>query len=146
MGAFPTKRRVEFADTDAAGITHFASFFRFMEEAEHEMLRSAGIGVLHHEVGDLIVSWPRVAARCDYVSPAHFEDVLEVTIWVSRLGSKSATYTAEFRRGETLIARGETTAACCIVGDDGGPQAIEIPPPLRSGLGQFLQESPPTAP
>ena len=39
--AFHTTRRVEFADTDMAGIVHFASFFRFMESAEHDFLRTA---------------------------------------------------------------------------------------------------------
>ena len=29
------KRRVEFSDTDMAGIVHFARFFVFMEAAEH---------------------------------------------------------------------------------------------------------------
>ena len=31
----------EFCDTDMAGIVHFANFFRFMESAEVEFLRSA---------------------------------------------------------------------------------------------------------
>ncbi|MCG8653286.1 MAG: hypothetical protein MI861_25835, partial [Pirellulales bacterium] len=39
---FSTKRRVEFRDTDAAGIVHFSAFFPMMEAAEHEMLRSLG--------------------------------------------------------------------------------------------------------
>jgi len=40
--SFRTTRRVEFGDTDMAGIVHFARFFCFMESAEHEMLRSLG--------------------------------------------------------------------------------------------------------
>src|SRR5213078_989612 len=42
---FRTTRRVEFADTDMAGIVHFANFFRYMESAEHEFLRSHGLSV-----------------------------------------------------------------------------------------------------
>ena len=41
--AFVTSRRVEFSDTDAAGIVHFVAFFRMMEQAEHELLRSVGL-------------------------------------------------------------------------------------------------------
>ena len=37
---FRTTRRVEFGDTDMAGMVHFANFFRFMEAAEVEFLRA----------------------------------------------------------------------------------------------------------
>ena len=39
---FRTTRRVELADTDMAGIVHFANFFRFMESAEVDFLRASG--------------------------------------------------------------------------------------------------------
>ena len=42
---FVTTRRVEFGDTDMAGIMHFANFFRFMEAAETDFLRSLGLSV-----------------------------------------------------------------------------------------------------
>ena len=41
MPHFQTTRRIEFGDTDMAGIVHFANFFRFMEAAECEFLRGA---------------------------------------------------------------------------------------------------------
>ena len=41
---FRTRRRVEFADTDMAGIAHFANFFRWMEAAEVDYLASRGPG------------------------------------------------------------------------------------------------------
>ena len=134
---FQTERRVEFADTDAAGICHFASFIRYMEEAEHAMLRSAGLGVLHHEVDGQQVSWPRVSVQCDYQRPARFEDVLQLEVWVSRLGTKSATFTCEFHHDGHPIATGKVTAACCIVGAGGQPQAIAIPPSYLAELKRF---------
>ena len=45
MTPFTTTRRVEFGDTDMAGIMHFANFFRFMEAAEPDFLRSLGLSV-----------------------------------------------------------------------------------------------------
>ena len=44
--AYTTSRRIEFRDTDAAGIAHFSVFFTMMEEAEHEFLRHLGLSVL----------------------------------------------------------------------------------------------------
>ena len=48
---FRISRFVEFADTDMAGIMHFSAFFRFMEGAEHALLRSLGFSVFT-EVGE----------------------------------------------------------------------------------------------
>ena len=81
---FSTQRRVEFRDTDAAGIVHFSAFFPMMESAEHEMLRALGIPVLPTaDQADLpAVTWPRVAASCDYAAAARFEDILSISVQV----------------------------------------------------------------
>jgi|LakMenEpi03Aug12_release.lakeMendotaPanAssembly.Ray.scaffolds.fasta_scaffold160528_2 acyl-CoA thioester hydrolase len=42
---FSWNRRVEFAETDAAGIVHFSSFFLYMEQAEHALFRSLGLSI-----------------------------------------------------------------------------------------------------
>ena len=36
-------RRVQFADTDQAGVVHFSWFARYMEEAEHALWRAADL-------------------------------------------------------------------------------------------------------
>lgn len=114
--SFSTTRRVEFRDTDAAGIVHFSAFFPMMESAEHEMLRSLGISVLPKDTGEggvPAVTWPRVAASCKYASAARFEDVLTVTVQVARIGTTSVEYHVRFMRGDCLIADGQMTAVCC---------------------------------
>ena len=65
---FTTKRRIHFAETDLAGIVHFSNYFRYMEVAEHEFLRSLGISV-HAEIDGRLVGWPRVRAECSYRAP-----------------------------------------------------------------------------
>ena len=130
--AFRTTRRIEFADTDMAGIVHFANFFRFMEAAEVEFLRSRGLSVALPWEGKKL-GFPRVAASCDYVQPARFEDVLDVTVTLHHLGRKSVTYVFEFFKGEQLIARGQVSSVCCLV-DGSQLAAIEIPVTLREKL------------
>ena len=78
---FHCRQRVEFADTDMAGIVHFSNFFRYMERAEHEFLRSLGLSV-HAVNGDDLVSWPRVSAECKFRAPLSFEDELDVHLLV----------------------------------------------------------------
>jgi YbgC/YbaW family acyl-CoA thioester hydrolase len=134
-----TKRRIEFADTDMAGIVHFARFFIFMETAEHEFLRSLETSVAA-KLNNLQLGWPRLAASCEYLSPAKFEEVLDIRVSVARKGNKSMTYQFEFRRGEVLIARGQMTSACCVVGGEGKLKAIPIP----DFIADQIQEAPPS--
>ena len=114
---YSTERRIEFRDTDAAGIVHFSAFFPMMESAEHEMLRSLGISVMprHGRESETAVTWPRVAARCDYRSAARFEDILKITVQVARMGTSSVEYQFKFTRDDELIAEGSITVVCCRV-------------------------------
>jgi YbgC/YbaW family acyl-CoA thioester hydrolase len=130
---FRTSRRVEFCDTDMAGIVHFSNFFRYMEFAEMELLRSLGLSVAW-EAGGRRLGLPRVAAACDYLKPARFEDVLDIGVAVERIGEKSITYAFEFTcRGET-VARGRVSAVCCLKGPGGALESVEIPPDVRAKL------------
>lgn len=130
---FRTTRRVEFHDTDMAGIVHFSNFFRFMEAAEVEFLRSRGLSVRLPWEGHPI-GFPRVAASCDYLSPARFEDVLDVTVRVLKVGRKSVTYGFEFSLEGHPVARGQVSAVCCRVLADHQLESMEIPAGIRAKL------------
>jgi len=133
MPIFRTTRRIEFGDTDMAGIVHFANFFRFMEAAECDFLRSRGLSVKMDWQGQAI-GFPRVSASCDYVKPARFEEVLDVAVRIDRIGKKSVTYAFEFSRGGELIANGKVTSVCCRVLPDNRIEGIEIPAGYRARL------------
>lgn len=137
MSAFRVSRRIEFCDTDMAGIVHFANFFRFMESAECALLRTLGLGVRMDWEGEPI-GFPRVSATCDYKKPAYFEDLLDVDVTVERIGGKSVTYGFLFSREGQAIAQGKVTSACCRVKDDGGLEAQEIPEGYRKKIEPFL--------
>lgn len=131
---FRTQRRVEFCDTDMAGIVHFANFYRYMEAAEHEFLRSRGLSVVLDWEGEHL-GFPRVSAACDFNKPARFEQVIDITVRIERLGSKSISYAFEFFHGPDLLARGKLTCVCCLVPGDGGPLiSREIPAGIRARL------------
>jgi YbgC/YbaW family acyl-CoA thioester hydrolase len=130
---FRTTRRVEFADTDMAGIIHFANFFRYMEAAEVDFLRARGLSVSLMCEGERL-SFPRVAASCDFIRPARFEDVLDITVRLQHLGRKSVTYAFEFFKADELIARGEISSVCCRFSPDHRFESIEIPADIRQKL------------
>ena len=130
---FRTTRRVEFSDTDMAGIVHFARFFAYMESAEHELLRSLGLSVAMNWEGERI-SFPRVGASCDFLSPARFEDVLTIDTTIEKIGRKSITYGFKFFKGETAIAIGQITSVCCRLTHGEPLEAIELPAGIRARL------------
>lgn len=136
---FQTTCHVEFRDTDAAGIVHFSVFFNYMERAEHELLRSLGSSVVQRDVNGETISWPRVAATCDYRGAARFEETLNVHVAVDHLGTKSVRYRFEFFRGEERIASGTLTAVCCRVDAGGHLQSRPIPEELRRQLQRYVQ-------
>jgi 4-hydroxybenzoyl-CoA thioesterase/acyl-CoA thioester hydrolase len=135
--AFLTTRRVEFSDTDAAGIMHFAAFFRMMEQAEHDLLRSVGLSVVSHDPAGQI-SWPRVAAQCDFAAAARFEELLEIEVRIARLGTKSVTYVHRFSRGGQQLATGSITSCCCRITPGSAPEPLPIPAWFAEKLRPFV--------
>src|ERR1041385_4891664 len=128
--AYEYKRvyRVEFADTDMAGIVHFANFFRYMEATEHAFIRSLGFSI-HMQIGDHTYGWPRVRAVCEYRSPLRFEDEVEIHLQVREKKSKSLTYDFVFRKlnGEE-VANGSLTVVCVTMDPQTGKmKATPIP-------------------
>jgi YbgC/YbaW family acyl-CoA thioester hydrolase len=130
---FHTTRRVEFVDTDKAGIVHFSNFFRYMETAEVEFLRARGLSVAVEWEGQRL-GFPRVAASCEYTKPVTFEDVLDVEVRLERVGRKSLTYAFTFAHRGEVVARGQVSSCCCRVLDDRRIEAVEIPAALRERL------------
>jgi acyl-CoA thioester hydrolase len=135
--AFVTTRRVEFSDTDAAGMMHFVAFFRMMEQAEHDLMRSIGLSVVAYDAGGKI-SWPRVAAKCDFQAAARFEEVLEIEVRIVRLGQRSVTYAHRFLRDGNQLASGEITAVCCRFRESLPPQSMPIPAAIADKLRAFV--------
>lgn len=129
---FVYRRKVQFADTDMAGVMHFSNYFRVMEEAETAYWRSLGMKV-HLDGDQRKFSWPRVSVTCDYKSPAFFEDEVAVTVRIASIGEKSISFEFDLRRADATLAKGRMTAVCCAV-DDGRFQAIPIPAAVREKL------------
>ncbi len=125
---FKVQRRVEFSETDMAGIMHYSNFFKFMETAEHAFYRAIGHSVVMTNV-DPPLGWPRVHAECDFKKPLRFEDLVEVHMLVKEKKNKALTYVFRFYKlgGEREeVARGLLTVVC-VAHMDGGLKAVPIP-------------------
>lgn len=120
------RRRVNFYELDSAGIVHFSTYFRYMEEAEHALWRAAGLSIAPRgaEVG-----FPRVAAAFEYHRPLQFEDEVDVRIRIAAMTEKSIRYVCELWKGAEKAATGTMTIVC--VRTDAVPlRATGIPPDI----------------
>ena len=125
------KRRVQFYETDVAGIVHFSWFFRYMEEAEHALWRAAGLSI-HPENSE--IGWPRVAASCDFHRPLYFEQEFDVWIRITEMTRRTISYACVMTKGDEKIATGMLKIACVRKGDSEGMRSIDIPRDVAARL------------
>jgi YbgC/YbaW family acyl-CoA thioester hydrolase len=127
---FHYSRRVQFSETDLAGIAHFSAYFRFMEEAEHALWRAAGLSI---GAAEKTGGWPRVSAAFDYKSPLRFEDEFDVIVHIAELTRRSIRYGFTINHGDVLVGTGTMTAVCTKK-EDGQLRAVELPADVVSRL------------
>jgi YbgC/YbaW family acyl-CoA thioester hydrolase len=122
-------RRVQFHETDMAGLVHFSWFFKYMEEAEHALWREAGltIATVGEEVG-----FPRLAASFEFHSPLRFGDEFEIAIRIAAITRRTIRYACLMSLGETKVATGSLTIACASRRHGEPMRAIDIPEAFAS--------------
>jgi YbgC/YbaW family acyl-CoA thioester hydrolase len=124
---FVAEHRVEFFETDLAGIVHFANFYRYMETAEHEFFRSLGLKIHGVAPDGTVFGWPRVSATCSFKAPAYYEDVVEIRLTILRLTRRSLTINYDFQRAGIVLAQGEMKTAFCVFPSEGKLESAEMP-------------------
>jgi YbgC/YbaW family acyl-CoA thioester hydrolase len=133
---FRYPRRVQFAETDLAGIVHFSWMFRYMEEAEHALWRAAGLSVA--KAGSDL-GWPRVSAAFDFRNPLRFEEEFEVVVRLAEVRTRALHYEHTIVRGGTVIGTGTITSVCVRHMPDGSLETRAIPPDIVEKLEKRLE-------
>ena len=131
------ERRVEFFDTDRAGMVHYSNYFKYLDTAVGEFFRALGLpGPLTQVWGgtkDQELDWPYVSASCDFKKPAQFDDLLRIHIWVKRIGNKSLTFEVSFQKEGDELARAQAVTVCS-KGVQGQPRPLSIPDEIRDRI------------
>jgi acyl-CoA thioester hydrolase len=106
-----THLRVRFADTDAAGIVHYAHYLAFFETGRAEAFRQLGLSQARLVACELQA--PVLEATLRYRTPARFDEVLSVQVWVAELTDVRFRFGYEIHRAtdQALVATGETLHA-----------------------------------
>lgn len=139
MKRFAAEERVRWSDVDFAGIVFYGSYLRFVEIAETELFRGAGLAA--KEMYDHYGIWlPRVQIHVDFRNPASLDELLRVESWIARIGTKSITVNFEVRSvsRELLILEAHTTMVT-VRRDTFEP--ISVPETIREQLLPYLAEA-----
>ena len=129
ISEYRLQRRVNFYETDQAGIVHFSTYFRYLEEAEHALWRAAGMSIADRESG---VGWPRVSASFEYFRPLRFEQEFEILIRIAELGEKKIRYSCVLSSAGEKIATGAMTIVCVTRTPTAGMKSTSIPAHIAS--------------
>ncbi len=120
--------RVQWEDTDAAGIVYYANYLRFIERGRSDLLLAHGIdqrGLIDSDHG---VAFAVRTCHVDYLKPARLHEELTVTTAMTELRGASLTLAQDVWRGEELLVRAEVKLACI----DSKGRARRVPPPIAA--------------
>ena len=120
------RRRLRWADADAAGRLHFPRIFELVEEAESELVRRID-WPMNRSMG---YDFPRVKVDCQFRKVLSLDDPFRLTLTVGKLGRTSFRYDFEvFNADEELAIEGAMTVVTLKNGEP-----AEIPASLRAAL------------
>ena len=130
---------VRWSDVDVSGIIRWDVYVRFVEMAETELFRAAGFP--YATLWDRLDIWlPRVQFHIDYRNPARLDELLEIEIWVGRIGRSSIRLEFAARKpGGDLAAEGYLVIVSI---DRKNAKSVEVPKALLEALAPF--STPPT--
>jgi len=110
MFAWPI--RVYYEDTDAGGIVYYANYLKFCERARTEWLRSLSIEQdvwLQQGIGFVVRK-----VELNLLSPARFNDQLEVSCVVDKVRKASVSFVQQVRRKNGDLLCEATVLAACV--------------------------------
>jgi acyl-CoA thioester hydrolase len=119
------RRRVEWIDTDAAGIYHWTTAFRFAEAAEAAL--HTALGIADRTFG----ATPRVGVQASFTRPLRFNEAVDVELAVEAIGRSSLRYRLAIGGDAGPAVDAELTV--CLI-DPATGQAIPWPDDLRERL------------
>lgn len=118
-------RRIEWMDTDAAGIYHYSTLLRLAEAAETELHTERGVAEI------TFGATPRAHVEFDFKRPVRFNDEVVTEIAVAALGRTSITYDYTFTHDGELVATGKIVAVFI---DRDSRRPAEWPEEVRAAL------------
>lgn len=139
MNRFSRSYKVRFEDCDLAGIVFFPHYFLMLNRLVEDWLADAlgiPLSILHHERR---LGAPTVNLQVAFKKTSRLDDILEWSLEVRRLGTKSLTLWVSARcRGEERITMEVIMVMVNLI--PGGVSSLAIPSDIRTGMEKYLVE------
>ncbi|NOQ63734.1 MAG: tol-pal system-associated acyl-CoA thioesterase [Methyloprofundus sp.] len=103
--------RIYYEDTDAGGVVFYANYLKFYERARTENLRAMGFEQDQLMADESVIFVVR-SVQLDYLKPARFNDLLNVTSEFSSVKSASLTFVQTVTRDDELLNEAVVRIAC----------------------------------
>ena len=128
------QERVRWSDVDSSGIILWSAYTRLVEMAEMELFRAAGFP--YGTLWDRLDIWlPRVQFHIDYRSPVRLDDLLDVEIWISRIGRSSIRFELAMKKQDGGLAAEGYLVIVAISRTDG--HAVDVPNALVEAMASY---------
>jgi YbgC/YbaW family acyl-CoA thioester hydrolase len=138
-------RRIEFSETDMAGLVHFSNFFKYMETAERDFFEAAGLDLINTKPGE-VVGWPRARAECKFSAPLRFGETIDIHIAVKAMKDRSIEYQFRIFRHNpdgslTQAGKGHMTTILTELSESGTLRSVELTEAVRSRISEAPAEA-----
>ncbi|MBQ2489418.1 MAG: acyl-CoA thioesterase [Bacteroidales bacterium] len=116
----PYRHKVKYYECDPMGVVHHSNYVRFMEEARVEMMDKLGFGYERMEAEGVIS--PVLSLTCKFLRPAHFQEVVEISVRLSSSTAMKVSFAYEMRVEGNVVMTAESTH--CFL-ENGRPVSLE---------------------
>jgi len=125
MSDFCIEKKIYYHDTDAGGVVYYSNYFKYMEEARSEQLRSIGVDVADYMAKGTLFAVVHLEA--DYKKPARYGDTITVSSRIESIGNASMHFMQEIKKGDILLTAAKVVLACI----DTNMKARRVPEDLK---------------
>lgn len=137
-------RRIEFSETDMAGLVHFSNFFKYMETAERDFFEAAGVDLIRTLPGEL-VGWPRARAECKFSAPVRFGDTIDIHLAVKAVKDRSIEFQFRILRhnpdgSRTQCGKGHMATVLTELTTEGELRSVALPAQVRERINEAPAE------
>ncbi|MEG0499663.1 MAG: thioesterase family protein [Rikenellaceae bacterium] len=105
-----TEVRVRYGEVDQMGFLYHSHYVEYYDLGRNELIRSIGVTQMELEKEDHIMI-PVLNVNIDYITPAHFDDVLVIRITLREMPRVKVTFYGEIFRNGELINHASVTLA-----------------------------------
>ncbi len=129
---FRYSRRVQFYETDAQGVVHHSNYFRYLEEARGEFLRSEGLpySSMRKRGYEVVL----LKAECEYKKALRYDDTFLIELEVGEISRYFFSFSYRILKEDSLVARALTRH--CILKEG---KLVSIPGEFKDILGKHLR-------